>query len=107
MNVKLDPQIMEIWPTELIVTLSVSEGVSESVNGNLVREKLRFEHFSLEKVIIFSFIIDFYGNDSILFSKCVLFKYSLHIQHIMYVKELQQIISAEMIYPKISLKHAI
>ena len=100
---------MEIWPKQQNVTLSVSESVSDT----LVREKLRFkklvlfEHFSREKVIIFSFIIDFYGNDSMLFSKCVLFKYSLHIQHIMYVKELQQIISAEMIYPKISLKHAI
>ena len=33
-NVQIDPQTMEIWPTDLNVTLSVSE--------NLVREQLSF-----------------------------------------------------------------
>ncbi len=43
MNVLIKLQSTEMWPTELIVTLSVSEGVSESVSDTLViREKLSF-----------------------------------------------------------------
>ena len=40
-NVLIDPQTTEIWSTGLNVTLSVSEGVSESVSDTLVREKLK------------------------------------------------------------------
>ena len=39
-NVSIDPQTMEIWFTDLKVTLSVSERVSGSVSDTLDRERL-------------------------------------------------------------------
>ncbi len=41
-NVKIDLLTTEIWPTELVVRLSVSDVMSESLSGKLVREKLNF-----------------------------------------------------------------
>ena len=37
-----DNLVEKIWPKQLKFTLSVSERVSESVSGRLVREKLSF-----------------------------------------------------------------
>ncbi len=41
-NVQIDQQTTEIWPKQINVTLSVSEGVSGSVIDTLTKEKLSF-----------------------------------------------------------------
>ncbi len=41
-NVPIDPQITEILPKQLNVTLSLSVGLSEVLSDTLVREKLIF-----------------------------------------------------------------